>query len=144
MTTNNDRNARNAAIIEEFRANHGKIASRPGQMLLLLNAIGAKSSLPRTNPVAWLEGEDCPYVFATKGGSPTHPDWYHNLVANPRVTVEVGTDTYEVIAEPLTGAKRDEVYAEQARLRPNFDDYQKATSRVIPVVALRRVAGSMA
>ena len=138
MTSREGRSGRNAAIIEEFRSNGGSVASRPGLSLVLLTSKGAKTGLQRTNPVAYLRGDDCLYIFATKGGSPTHPDWYHNLVANPTVTVEVGTETYEAIAEPVTGQEHDRIYAMQAELHPVFAEYQEKTTRVIPVVALRR------
>lgn len=138
MTTPNAQNQANALIIDEFRANKGKVPSRANQKILLLHTIGAKSGKPRINPVAYLEGDNCLYVFATKGGSPTHPDWYHNLVAHPGVTVEVGAETYDATAESITGADRDAIYARQVAERPNFGDYEKRTTRVIPVVALRR------
>jgi deazaflavin-dependent oxidoreductase (nitroreductase family) len=79
-------------------------------------------------------------VFASKGGSPTNPDWYHNLVANPKASVEVGTERYDVNATVLTGEERDRFYAQQAELYPGFADYQAKTTRTIPVVALERVA----
>lgn len=134
----NDWNTRNAEVIEEFRANDGKFVSHPSRTVLLLHTVGAKSGQTRINPLAYLAGEECLYVFASKGGSPGHPDWYHNLVANPGVEVEVGTERYEAVAEPLTGAERDAVFADQVKLRPNFGEYQEKTSRIIPVVALRR------
>jgi deazaflavin-dependent oxidoreductase (nitroreductase family) len=86
----------------------------------------------------YLSGGNGLYVFASKAGAPTNPDWFHNLVANPTVTVEVGTDQYEATAAPLEGAERDRVYAEQAKLYPGFAEYQEKTSRVIPVVELVR------
>jgi deazaflavin-dependent oxidoreductase (nitroreductase family) len=139
MTERDDRDARNALVIEEFRRNAGVISSRPDQTILLLGTIGARSRNERTNPVVYLSGEDCLYIFATHGGSPAHPDWYHNLVANPKVIVEVGAERYEAIAETVTGDDRDAIYAKQATLRPNFGEYQEKTTRVIPVVALRKV-----
>jgi deazaflavin-dependent oxidoreductase (nitroreductase family) len=138
MTSNNHWNSNNAPVIEEFRSNAGEIASRPGQTLLLLNTTGAKTGQPRTNPLAYLPGEDCVYVFATKGGSPAHPDWYRNLVANPTVTIEVGSESYEATAETLTGPERDAIYAKQVEVRPRFGEYEGKTARVIPVVALRK------
>src|SRR6266571_4545876 len=80
-------------------------------------------------------------VFASKGGAPTHPDWYHNLVAHPQVTVEVGTETYDATATVLTGEERDRLYARQAELYPQFGEYQKRTTRKIPVIALERRKG---
>ena len=139
MATARDWNSENAAVIVEFRAGGGPVSTRSGNALLLLNTIGAKTGLPRTNPLAFLPGEDSLYIFASKAGSPAHPDWYLNLVANPAVTVEVGTERYEATAETLTGAERDNVYANQVELHPNFGDYERKTDRVIPVVALRRI-----
>jgi deazaflavin-dependent oxidoreductase (nitroreductase family) len=144
MTTRSELNANNLKVINEFRQTGGTVASRAGQQLLLLGTTGAKSGLPRTNPMSYLAGravsasDDALYVFATKGGSPTHPDWYLNLAANPEVTVEVGADRYDAIAETVTGPERDAIYAEQVKLRPHFADYERKTTRVIPVVALRR------
>jgi deazaflavin-dependent oxidoreductase (nitroreductase family) len=140
MTNRTDLNANNLKVIEEFRQTGGFVASRAGQQLLLLNTTGAKSDQPRTNPVSYLAGDDCLYVFATKGGSPTHPDWYLNLVAHPAVTVEVGRERYDAVAETIMGPERAGIYAEQVKLRPHFADYETKTTRVIPVVALRRVA----
>lgn len=141
MTTSDDRaarHARNAAIIEEFRNTNGEVPSRPEMKILLLGTTGAKSGQARLNPVAYLPGDDRLYVFATKGGWPTHPDWYVNLAANPNVTVEVGAEKYDAIAETLTGPERDSVYARQVEVNPVFGEYQGRTPRVIPVVALRR------
>jgi deazaflavin-dependent oxidoreductase (nitroreductase family) len=138
MTSREERNANNAGVIEQFRSNGGTIPDRPEQVILLLNTTGAKTGLPRTNPVVYLPGEDCVYVFATKGGSPVHPDWYFNLVAHPVVTVEIGAETYQATAEPITGPERDRLYAKLVAKRPNFGTYQDNTTRVIPVVGLRR------
>jgi len=140
MTTGRDWNAENAKVIDEFRQGGGKVTTRSGNALLLLNTVGVKSGLPRTNPLAYLPGDDCLYVFASKGGSPAHPDWYLNLVANPAVTVEVGTERYEATADSLTGPERPRVYAKQVELHSNFGDYERKTNRVIPVVELRRAA----
>jgi deazaflavin-dependent oxidoreductase (nitroreductase family) len=134
-----DRSDFNTRIIEEFRANEGRVGGDfEGVSLLLLTTTGAKTGKPRTNPVAYQQGDDnTVYVFASKGGSPTNPDWYHNLVAHPSVVVERGTDRYDATAEPLTGADRDEIYARQAKLVPQFGGYERTTDRIIPVVALR-------
>ena len=140
MTSRDQWIARNVGIVEEFRSNGGHIASRPGQKILLLNTTGAKTRHLRTNPLTYLPGEDCLYVFATKGGSPAHPDWYVNLAANPIVTVEVGSEKYEAIAETISGSERDRIYAKQVVARPHFAEYEGKTNRVIPVVALRRTA----
>jgi deazaflavin-dependent oxidoreductase (nitroreductase family) len=138
MTTTNDWNTNNDKVFKEFRSEGGEVTTRSGNALLLLNTVGVKTGLPRTNPLAYLPGEDCVYVFASKGGSPAHPDWYLNLVANPAVTVEVGTERYEATADSFTGPERRRIYAKQVQLHPNFGDYERKTTRVIPVVALRR------
>ncbi len=128
----------NARIIEEFRANGGKVAGQfEGAPILLLHSTGARTGEERVNPMMYLELDGRRFVFASKAGSDRHPDWYHNLVANPRVRVEIGTSTLEAIAVPLSGEERGEVYAEQARRYPGFAEYQAKTSRVIPVVELR-------
>ena len=131
----------NTQIIDEFRTHAGKVGGPfEGAPLLLLTTTGAKSGQSRTNPMMYLDGPDgVRYVFASKAGAPTSPDWYHNLVANPRVTVEVGETTYRATAIPVEGTERDEIYARQAALYPGFAEYQEKTDRVIPVVALRPV-----
>jgi deazaflavin-dependent oxidoreductase (nitroreductase family) len=134
-----DRNDWNRQTIEEFRANGGKVGGMwEGRPLLLLTTTGAKSGQRRTNPVMYLRDGDRLLVFASKGGAPTNPDWYHNLVAHPEVTVEVGTENYEATATPLTGEERDRLFAEQAGLYPQFGEYQARTTRKIPVIALER------
>jgi deazaflavin-dependent oxidoreductase (nitroreductase family) len=129
----------NTQIIEEFRANNGVVGGPfAGAPILLLTTKGAKSGLARVNPVvARVEGDNL-YVFASKAGAPTNPDWYYNLVANPRVTAEFGTDTFEATAEVLEREDRDRVYAAQAEQYQNFADYAAGTDRVIPVVRLVR------
>jgi deazaflavin-dependent oxidoreductase (nitroreductase family) len=127
----------NRQIIEEFRAHDGKVAGQfEGAPLLLLHTTGAKSGQERVNPMMYLDLNGHRYVFASKAGMDTNPDWYHNLVADPAVTVEVGSDTYGASASPVSGADRDRVYAEQARRYPGFAEYQEKTTRVIPVVEL--------
>ncbi len=129
---------RNEKVIAEFRANGGNQAS--ANPLLLLTTNGAKSGRPHITPLMYLSEGDRFVVFASKGGNPTHPAWYHNLVANPTVTVEVSGDTFEaeaVIAEP---AERDRIYALQAEIFPMFADYQAKTEWRIPVVILERQA----
>lgn len=129
----------NRQIIEEFRANHGKVGGNfDGAPLLLLHSTGARSGEQRVNPMMYLPDGDRVLVFASKGGADTHPDWYHNLRANPDVTIEVGGETIDVRAEELPRAERDEKYAEHAALFPRFADYERKTDRVIPVVALTR------
>jgi deazaflavin-dependent oxidoreductase (nitroreductase family) len=134
-----DTNDWNQKIIEEFRANEGKVGGQfEGAPVLLLTSTGAKSGRRHTTPMMYLQGDNGVYVFASKAGAPTNPDWFHNLVANPTVTVELGTDQYDATAAPLEGAERDRVYAEQAKLYTGFAEYQEKTSRVIPVVELVR------
>jgi deazaflavin-dependent oxidoreductase (nitroreductase family) len=127
----------NAKIIDEFRANEGKVGGQfEGAPLLLLHSTGAKSGKTRVSPMMYAKEGDRIFVFASKAGAPTNPDWYHNLVANPDAFIEVGTDTVEVAASVLEGEERDRVYAEQARNYPGFAEYQEKTDRIIPVVAL--------
>jgi len=131
----------NRQIIEEFRANEGKVggpfATTP---LLLLHHTGAKSGTERVNPLAYqrLDG-DTVAVFASKGGAPTNPDWFYNLVANPEARIEIGTDAYDVLARVATDDERDRIWEAQKRAKPNFADYEKKTGgRVIPVVVLEK------
>lgn len=129
----------NTQIIEEFRSNGGKVGGPfEGAPLLLLTTIGARSGMTRTTPVMYLPDKDCLIIFATKAGASTNPDWYHNLVAHPKATVEVGTETFDVTAVEVTGEERDQLYARQAALFPGFADYEAKTTRRIPVIALRR------
>ena len=129
----------NAKIIEEFRGNEGRVGGQfEGAPLLLLTTTGRKSGTRTVNPVMYLADGDRLVVFASKGGAPTNPDWYHNLVSQPKVTVEVGTENFQVEAVVLHGEERDRLYAEQARRYPGFAEYQRRTKRVIPVVALLR------
>lgn len=131
----------NRAVIEEFRANGGTAGGIfEGKPLVLLHHIGAKSGTERIAPLVYLPDDGRVYIFASKGGADTHPDWYHNLVANPDVTVEIGTETYAATARVLEGAERDEVYARQVEAEPQFGEYQAKTVRVIPVVELVRAA----
>jgi len=129
----------NAQTIEQFRANQGKLGGQfEGAPMLLLTTTGAKTGQKRVNPMMYQAEGDAIYVFASKAGAPTNPDWYHNLVANPGVTVERGTETYEAIATPVTGAERDRIYAIQGERYPGFAEYQEKTTRTIPVVSLER------
>lgn len=127
----------NAQIIDEFRANAGKVGgSWEGRDLLLLTTTGRKSGRSHTTPIVYTRDGDRLLVYASKAGAPAHPDWYLNLVADPNVVVEVGGDRYEAVAAPLTGDERDRAFDEQARRSPAFAEYQEKTDRVIPVVAL--------
>jgi len=130
----------NTDVIEQFRTNHGRIQSGmfKGARLLLLTTTGAKSGKTRINPLAFTRDGENYVIIASKGGSPTHPDWYHNLVANPDVTVEVGTERIDVRARVAQGEERDRLYAAQAALMPGFAEYQRNTTRQIPVVVLER------
>jgi len=139
MTTRNDYNRQ---VIEEFHANGGKVGGVwEGTPLLLLTTTGAKSGERRITPMGYIPDGDCLIVTASNGGAPTRPDWYHNLVAHPEVTVEVGTETYEATATSLTGEERDRLYAKQASLYPQFGEYQARATRKIPVIALERRKG---
>ena len=127
----------NARIIEEFRANEGRVGGPfEGGTLLLLHHVGARTGTPRVNPLMYNRDGDRYVVFASKAGGPTNPDWYHNLKANPNTRIEVGTDTVDVVASEPTGNERDRLYNAQAELRPQFAEYQSKTDRVIPVVVL--------
>jgi deazaflavin-dependent oxidoreductase (nitroreductase family) len=129
----------NTQIIEEFRANQGVVGGPfEGMPLLLLTTVGAKSGKARVVPVACREEGDRLYVFASKAGAPTNPDWYHNLVAEPEVTVEFGAETFDGLATVLTGSERDRVWSVQAEQYPGFAEYQASTDRAIPVVAIDR------
>lgn len=126
----------NAGVIAEFRKNHGKVGGNfEGAPLLLINHKGAHTGKSHTNPVMYLKDGNRFLVFASKGGAPTNPDWYHNLKAHPDVKIEVGTETLEVRAEEITGTERDKIYARQASLYPQFGQYQRNTTRRIPVIA---------
>lgn len=129
----------NTTIIEEFRANAGIVGGPfEGSTLLLLSTIGAKSGKIRIKPmVCRIEG-DRVFVFASKAGGPTNPDWYHNILADSRVTVELGDEEFEAVASVLQGRERDRVFAAHAEQFPVFHEYQAATERVIPVIALDR------
>lgn len=134
-----DRKAFNAALIEEFRAHNGKVGGPfEGRPVVLITTTGAKSGRKLTLPLVYLQEGDKRYIFASKAGAPTNPDWYHNLVANPGVTVEIGGETYDAQAKVITGAERDRIYAEQVKVMPGFGDYQAKTTRVIPVIELAR------
>jgi deazaflavin-dependent oxidoreductase (nitroreductase family) len=130
----------NNRIIDEFRSNGGKVGGPfAGAPLLLLTTTGARTGKQRVNPVMYLEDGPRLYIFASKSGAPTNPDWYHNLRAHPRATAEVGEERFEVTATVVTGAQRDEIYQRQASRYPGFAEYQIKTSRTIPVVALERI-----
>jgi deazaflavin-dependent oxidoreductase (nitroreductase family) len=129
----------NRAIIEEFRANDGKVGGPfEGAPVLLLTATGAKSGERRTTPVMYLQDGARMVIFASKGGAPNNPAWYHNLRANPSATVEVGNETVDVGAVVTEGEERERLFRRQAEIFPQFADYERKTTRQIPVVALER------
>lgn len=134
-----DLNEWNRAIMDEFHANAGKVGGQfAGLPMLLLTTTGARSGRRYTTPLVYLPDGDRLIIFASKAGAPTNPDWYHNLVAHPRATVEVGTETFDVDATVIEGKERDELYARQCARVPRFADYQARTRRTIPVIALTR------
>ena len=140
MTDSAERIERNQRIIEEFRANEGRVGGPfDGIPLLLLHSRGAKSGAERINPVAYLELDGRLYVFGSNGGRDPNPGWYYNVRVNPDVTVEVGTRMSAAVAAEVTGADRDRIYAEQVARQPMFADYEKRVERTIPVVALNLV-----
>jgi len=131
----------NKQIIAEFRANGGKVGDPfEGATMLLLHHVGARSGTERVTPLVYFPDGDRMVIVASAAGAPKNPDWYHNIKATPRVEVEVGTDTVAVEAQELTGVERDEKWAEITAAAPGFAEYQTKTSRVIPVIALKRVA----
>jgi deazaflavin-dependent oxidoreductase (nitroreductase family) len=138
MADGNDYNQR---IIDEFRANSGKVGGEwDGYHLLLLHSTGAKTGQHRVNPVGYRPDGDRFVVLGSNGGAPTHPDWYHNLRANPQVTVEVGNERLDARARVAANDERDRLWREFKKEIPVLADYEQNTSRQIPVVVLERVA----
>ena len=131
----------NTDLIEEFRVNDGKTSGPfAGAPLMLFTHTGAKSGKQRTNPIVYTRDGDNLVIIASKGGAPTNPDWYYNLVANPEVTVELpGGETFKARAREVHGDERDRLFAAQAELMPGFKEYEAKTTRVIPVFVLERV-----
>src|SRR5690242_1152266 len=130
----------NAAIIEEFRANGGRVGGNfEGAPLLLLHSTGARSGKERVNPMMYQRVGDSYAVFASKGGAPSNPDWYHNLVAHPDATIEIGDDVERVIARVAGPAERSGIWARQKDRYPGFAEYEQRTEREIPVVILEPV-----
>ena len=133
----------NARIIEEFHANEGVVGGMfEGVPLLLLHHTGAKSGQTRINPLAYQRDGERYVVFASKGGAPTNPDWYHNLRANPNVTIEVGTDTLSAVAAEAEGDERVRLFRTQVENVPQFGEYEKQAGRAIPVIVLTPTATS--
>jgi deazaflavin-dependent oxidoreductase (nitroreductase family) len=129
----------NKQIIEEFRGNQGKVGGHfEGSTLVLLHTKGAKSGLERINPLVYLADGERYLVAASKAGAPTNPDWYHNVVANPEVSVEIGTEKFEVLATVAEEPERTELYGKIATVNPGFAEYMNKTTRTIPVVILTR------
>jgi deazaflavin-dependent oxidoreductase (nitroreductase family) len=131
----------NQKIIEEFRANGGKVGGPfEGATMILVHHIGARSGTERVTPlVTFPQGEGRYVIIASKAGAPTNPDWYHNLKAHPEVDVEVGTETFPVKVVELEGAERDAVWADVKAASPGFAEYERKTTRTIPVLELTRV-----
>lgn len=129
----------NAGIIAEFRANGGKVGGQfEGASLLLLHATGARSGIERINPLVYQAVGESFAIFASKAGADTNPDWYHNVVAHPNCSVEVGAEAVDVRARVLMGDEREAVWSTQKALAPGFAEYEQKTTRVIPVVVLER------
>lgn len=135
-----ERNERNQRIINEFRANGGKVGGGfEGKTLLLLHTKGAKSGQERINPTAYVRDGDRLVVIASKGGAPTNPDWYYNLLENPLVTVEVGTENFQARAAVTQEPERSRLYEKMVEMMPGFDEYRHKTTRKIPVITLTPV-----
>jgi deazaflavin-dependent oxidoreductase (nitroreductase family) len=127
----------NSKIIEEFRANGGKVGGQfEGAPLLLLHTTGARTGQQRVNPVMYQKVDGGYAVFASKGGAPDNPDWYYNVLANPRVTAEIGAGKAELVAREAKGSERDRIWDAQKAAWPGFADYERKTSRQIPVIIL--------
>jgi deazaflavin-dependent oxidoreductase (nitroreductase family) len=140
FTDKSSLDAFNNAIIEEFRANDGVVGGPfEGATLLLLTTTGAKSGQPRLSPLAYLTIDGKTIIVGSKAGADTNPHWVHNLRANPRAHVEIGTDTYDVVARELPEDERDATYPKVVAVAPGFGDYQSKTDRVIPLFELQRV-----
>jgi deazaflavin-dependent oxidoreductase (nitroreductase family) len=131
----------NQKIIEEFRANGGKVGGYfEGAHMILIHHIGARSGTERVNPVTYLPDGDDMIIAATKSGAPTNPNWYYNLKEHPRIAVEVGTATFRVEATEVTGEERDELWGRLVELRPGFAAYETKTSRSFPMFRLTRLS----
>ena len=137
-----DFNDWNQQVIAEFRANEGRVGGGfAGAPMVLVHHVGRKSGKEYVIPLVYLPGDDDSiYIFASKGGAPVNPDWYGNLIATGKATIEVGTSSYPATVTELSGDERDRVYAEQAQRMPNFGEYAQKTEgiRKIPVLRLTR------
>ena len=137
MSSTNDVNE---TVITEFRSNGGKVSGDFANMsLLLLTSIGAKSGQTRTTPLVYTTDEDRLAIIASKAGSPTNPDWYYNLLAHPVVTVEIGSERFQARAALTEESDRERLYAKMVKQVPGFAEYQRKTSRKIPVLTLERI-----
>jgi deazaflavin-dependent oxidoreductase (nitroreductase family) len=132
------------AIIDEFRTNNGKVALFPDGDLLLLTTTGAKTGTDRTVPLGYVRHGDQLLVVGSAGGSDRHPDWFHNVLADPAVRVELGTETFTAVATPAEGTRRDELFAHVIQAAPGYADYQAQTTRTLPVVVLTRSTTTLA
>ncbi len=131
----------NKKVIEAFRANGGKVGGQFENMnLLLLHTTGAKSGLLRINPMVYLADDERYAVIASKGGASTHPDWYHNVVAHPEVSVEVGAEQFPARATAAEEPERTQLYDKMGALYPFFNEYRQKTTRIIPVIILTRLS----
>ncbi len=136
-----DMNEFNRKIIDEFHANAGKVGGPfAGAPMILITHKGAKSGRTFTTPLVYSRDGDRVVIVASKAGAPTNPDWYHNLVANPAVTVEIGTEKFQARARVTSGQERERLFNAQAKMMPQFNEYKQKTTRQIPVVVLERVA----
>ena len=139
MSQTRDCNEHNRAVIEQFRANGGKVGD--GKIPhVLLTTTGAKSGLTRVNPLNYSKDGDRIIVIASKAAAPTHPDWYHNLVANPEAIIELGAERFPVRARVAEGQERERLFNAQAALMPFFAEYQQSTARQIPVIIFERIS----
>ncbi|GAY13841.1 nitroreductase family deazaflavin-dependent oxidoreductase [Mycobacterium sp. shizuoka-1] len=129
----------NKGIVDEFRSNAGVVGGPfEGRPLLLLHTTGAKSGQPRLAPLAYFEIDGTLIIVGSKAGADTNPDWVHNLRANPQAHIEIGTDSYDVVAREMSREQRDELYPTIVAEAPGFGEYQAKTSRVIPLFELTR------
>jgi deazaflavin-dependent oxidoreductase (nitroreductase family) len=126
----------NRKIIEEFRANNGKVAAFARQPLLLLTHVGAKTGKQRTNPLAYFRDGDRYVIVASKGGAPTNPDWYYNLLVNPHATIEVDTEQLDVVAKQAEPIERERIFSMINDLNPTFKEYERKAGRIIPLMIL--------
>src|SRR4051794_17004391 len=140
MTGSLDRAEFNAEVIEEFRANGGKVSGALADTrIVLLHHIGARSGLERVVPLAYVPHTDGRFlIIASDGGSYRHPAWFHNLKAHPRITVEIGAETFRVVAEELDTAERSALWPTIVEQAPSADEFQRMTARTIPVFMLTR------